>query len=314
MPMSALATHGRIFILAVAALALGTWHLVGLRQEQHAVGRWSEASGDPLPVPELVVRGETVPGAQVATPRQDGWGMTSAAASSGAPAWNMPGGSVVQDPVQVGQAGDGRLLDDVFAPDRFAQAPAPAIDGSTLAADDFAAGGAKSVSAGFAAPGGPGGNAAEPTKLRQANEKTYYEEYVALGKEDASALGRQAAIVLVPDGETARQVALLRALYDQDRSLALDHFSRAISILPDVSKASGVSVPFFAARFLARQVGDPAAVGLAERIAWNGHLNVSQDVRNAAASVLLSRATPDDLQRYATYPGFKPPMPEAPEP
>lgn len=316
--MRAQQSNARIIVLAAAVFGLGAWHLVGMRTARDPSLQEVDAAG-PLPSPEMVEGQQMAPGGLRSDPLvagdQEGW-MQPAVSGGSPPAWIAPG-TAAQDQLHDPQPGGQGLLDNVFAPDRFVQAPQARPDGSLLP-DEVVVGRNKPVSAAFAVPGAPGASTAEsgkePEKPRQANEKTYYDEYLALAKEDATALGLQVAAVLTPGGETARQVALLRVLYGTDRAQALDHFAKAMASLPDVSKPSGVSVPVFAAGFLARQSNDPAAVRLAERIAWGGHLNVSQEVRNAAANALLSRATPDDLQRYAAYPGFKPPMPESTEP
>ena len=319
--MPALATNARIIILAAAVIGLGAWHLIGLPAVQPAAATRHPDANGPLPMPELVDDRRPAPGVAAAEPvvadRQVGWNVQSADVPGGSPPTWITAGSAVQDEVHDVQPSERALLDNVFAPDRFVQAPdRPAAGG--LEAEEDVAGQDRQVSATLVVPGSPAvsaGDASHPTdKPRSANEKAYYEEYLALAKEDAAALDRQAASVLVPDGEIARQVALLRALYGTDRARALDRFTKAMVSLPDVSRPSGVSVPVFAAGYLARQESDPAAVQLAERIAWNGYLHVSQEVRNAAANVLLSRATPADLQRYASYPGFKSPNPDAVEP
>lgn len=322
MAMHALATNARIIILSIAVVGLGAWHLMGMRTEQpSAVAQERDANG-PLPMPGLVDDRWQALGGSAAEPlgadRQNAWEVQPIAVSGGAPPSWIAAGSSAQD-LAHDPPGERALLDNVFAPDRFVQAPMGGksagepqeVDGVVARRDGL-------IAAAIAAPGAPAASAGDAglpsANPRAANEKAFYEEYLALAKEDAAALDRQAVSVLTFDGEAARQVALLRALYGTDRAQSLEQFTKAMTSLPDVSRPAGVSVPVFAAGFLARQSGDPAAVTLAERIAWNGHLNVSQEVRNAAASVLLSRATPADLQRYASYPGFKPPLPESGEP
>jgi hypothetical protein len=317
MTMQALATHARIIVLAVAVIALGTWHLVGMRPAQASAALELDTQS-PLPMPELVNDQQTHPRADPpAADDQGGWSPLAAVTGGSQSSW-LAVGSSDQDQDHVPPPVGSGVLDDVFAPDRLVRTPVESSSDVSLPDNEAVPGRGRPVPPAFSAPAAPGASAAEsrtePEKPRQANEKAYYEEYLALAKEDATALGHQVAAVLTPDGETVRQVALLRVLYDTDRIQALDHFTKAMALLPDVSRPSGVSVPVFAVGFLARQSGDPAAVALAERIAWGGHLNVSQEVRNAAANALLAQATPEDLQRYAAYPGFKPPMPESAEP
>jgi hypothetical protein len=320
--MQALATNARIIILAVAVIGLGAWHLMGMRTMQSSAAAQEPDANGPLPMPELVDDRRQALGWPAAEPlvadRLNAWDVQPTAVSGGAPPSWIAAGSSAQDLAR-DPPDERALLDNVFAPERFVQVPMGAQSaGEPQEVDEVVARQDGLIAAAIAVPGAPAssaGDAGLPSdKLRAANEKAFYEQYLALAKDDVAALDRQAVTVLTPDGETARQVALLRALYGTDRAQSLEHFTKAMASLPDVSRPAGVSVPVFAAGFLARQTGDPAAVTLAERIAWNGHLNVSQEVRNAAATVLLSRATPADLQRYASYPGFTPPMQESGEP
>ena len=237
--------------------------------------------------------------------------LTGQAAPQGAGRSTMDGGTSASAVVREGAGGwmsGGDLtttLDRVFAPDRTAYVPSTAAvpdAGPPVAAP---AGQAEDGSVPVVVGGGvapavartseASSGASEAAHRREPTEDAYYQAFLAVARADVHELERQANAVLTSGGEDCRKVAVLRALYNADRSHAVDYFARAIATLPDVSRPEAVSVPAFAIDFLAKHASDPAARLVVERIASSESLNVPANLRQQAAAALKAQATPEDL-------------------
>jgi hypothetical protein len=287
--------EARITALACVAIALAGWNLrSGFLQPGDTV----EASQDaPELRPELVEYGLDPAAAEGAVGHQDA---RQDEPASMPVAWQQAWNPVqAVDRTECSEVSFDQQMEVVFAPSRLSS---QAWNGVAGEAPGSPAGQAVVWGGGDTSAAARLDRGAEPAeaKARAVGEKACFEEFMTIARSDPGELERLAGSVLREEGNSFRKVALLRALYATDHVLALGHFARAISSLPDVSSAQGVSVPVFAAGFLARQTEDPVAKALTERIAWNGYLNVSPALRRSAAEALVVNASDADLQRYAS--------------
>lgn len=289
----AIRDNARIIVLAGATLLLGSWHVLNLDPEPASQPAPDPFSAGPesermsAAVPSEASRETISPqGLPDATPAADQDRM-----------WSGIDVHAAHEPAP--ERAYNRILDTVFAPQRMDR---DSVASSAASIDE-------TVVSGFAMTGTASASQPHPTPTAVADatstrkhpgtEKAYYEEFIAVAKEDARELERQAAVVLREAGGTNKKVALLCALYSTDSSQALNYFVSAITTLPDVTTPQGVSVPVFAAGFLGKQANDPAAKALAERIAWTSYLDVSPELRRVAARAVLANASETDLRRYA---------------
>lgn len=299
----------RIIILFVTALLLGSWNLIGWLSRPSAEVFPAETTHEPGLQAELIGVGGSWLAAEPGSCNEIGSSDTGMDAQ-GEPRIvrvdHLRAVEVVQKRLDNSYVS---ILDDVFAPSRFVR------ETSVGAASDLVQFAADLVVSEQGESGGASSTAekfgiASPvidlpdTKQRLETENTYHEVFLALASKDAEELLRRAEIVMKVEGEKCQQVAMLRALYEVDRRLALEYFGRAVFTLPNRSSPEGVSVPVFAMEFLSKRVTDPTVRMLLERIAWMANPNVSPDLRQHAARSLIATATEVDLQRYASYPGY----------
>lgn len=309
----------RTILLAGAVVVLGAWNALGLPLG----GEAGSPPVGPMPAPEWVDAPGSIGVGNVT------WTNTSPVLKEEAhdpavPGVVAPRVGTTADPSSHRDSGpaDGafvQFLDRVFTVDQSGSIPMggprsaglPTSLGLAPAKGDAEPGTSEFVAGGAVVPGTPGSPAVDPgtakpdARPKPVTEKMYYEDFLTLARTDPQELDRRADAVLRERGDETRQVALLRAMYDSDRTRALDRFIQAITFLPDQTRIGQASVPAFAVAYLGAKTNDPATKAVAERIAFTDYLNVSSDLRRSAAQALVANASDADLRRYADYPLFQ---------
>jgi hypothetical protein len=291
--------------LSVAALGLATWGLVALFspvRSQAVAGSPTTvvAPSAPVLVPEIVqdrpaVSRAAASGQPLATALLTAVHAAAHPASPTAAA--PPISSAAASPAQAEP-----LLDRIFAPERVRPAAAAATPDGAVVALAAPPPPAPASAAPAAAEAAPATKDESDAGLRVGTERAFYDEFTALGGKDASELRRKAEAVILGQSEDCMKVAMLRALWDTDPTQATPYFLRAITSVPDIPRVTGISVPAFAAQFLAQRASEPQVRTALERLVWSGSGTQPSAMQRQAAEALVATASEADLWRYSGNP------------